>query len=332
MKYHVFSFVARGFNRLLFALLFVTSCLLLLACHHTIDSTGSGGPQSTHQQMRTVEHALGATQVPFNPQRLVTPSPCTMEAALALGVQPIGGSHWNWNFPYLQRQIEGIRDVGWIPDINLESIAALNPDLILGTVDQQRIYNLLSKIAPTFLAKEYPQGSGDWKEVFLQSADALNRSGTAEQVMADYYERLVAFQAETGDRLNSTEVSVVAVFQEHINLYLEDDFSGTILKDAGLSRPASQQINRKTSPAGSTNVSKERLQDLDADVLFLVVNGSEPQTQNTVRRLKADPLWSQLEAVQNNQVFEVPDYWLGCSPLAANAVIDDLFKYFANDR
>jgi iron complex transport system substrate-binding protein len=327
MKHCTFPFTMRRFNQLLF----VMSCLLIVACNDATHSTAPGNDdrQSTHQQTHRVEHVLGEVEVPLNPQRLVTPSPCTMEAALALRIQPIGGSHWNWDLPYLQDNVEGIQDVGWIPDVNLESVASLNPDLIVATVAQQPIYNALSQIAPTFLAEEFPPGSGDWQKIFFQVAEALDKTGRAEQVMADYNDRLETFKAQMGDRPTNLQVSVVAVFQESINLYLEGDFSGTILKDAGLSRPDSQRIDRKASPPEITNVSKERLQDIDAEVLFLVVNGDESQTQNTVQRLKADPLWSRLNAVQNNQVFEVPNYWLGCSPLAANAVIDDLFKYLA---
>jgi iron complex transport system substrate-binding protein len=38
-------------------------------------------------------------------------------------------------------------------------------------------------------------------------------------------------------------------------------------------------------------------------------------------------LWQQLNAVKQGKVYQVPDYWIGYGPLAANAVIDDLYKY-----
>jgi ABC-type Fe3+-hydroxamate transport system substrate-binding protein len=47
-------------------------------------------------------------------------------------------------------------------------------------------------------------------------------------------------------------------------------------------------------------------------------------------RLKADPLWSRLKAVQQNHVYEVPGYWIGFEPIAANAVVNDLFKYLVD--
>jgi iron complex transport system substrate-binding protein len=51
------------------------------------------------------------------------------------------------------------------------------------------------------------------------------------------------------------------------------------------------------------------------------------QAQTALERLQADPLWAKLNAVQQGRVYEVPDYWIGLGPLAAQAVIDDLFTY-----
>lgn len=320
----------RFINHVAFCLLSI-GCVFLTACIQA-DRSISDRHNSTSSSMRTVEHALGLLQVPAQPQRLVTPSPCTMEASLALNIEPIGGSHWNWNQPYLEGKVENIQDVGWIPEINLEVVATLDPDLILATVYQRSIYDLLSRIAPTYLAEEYSQGSGDWKEIFTQVADALDQTKRAEQVMADYNARLAELRTHMGSRTQELEVSVVAVYRQNINVYLEDDFSGTILKDAGLSRPIGQRRDRKTLSSGSTSISRERLQDLDADILFLVINGSDSQTKETVQQLQIDPLWAQLKFIQNGKVFHVSDYWLGCSPLAANAVIDDLFKYLLEEE
>jgi len=47
---------------------------------------------------------------------------------------------------------------------------------------------------------------------------------------------------------------------------------------------------------------------------------------------KKDPLWQKLEAVQNNRVFTVDfNYWSFGNVLAANAILDDLFKYLVEE-
>jgi iron complex transport system substrate-binding protein len=302
--------------------------IVIVACNGVVSSPQA--PSKTHSiasssATRTVTHALGTVEVPTNPQRIVAISPCILEATLSLDVQPVGGSHWNWQQPDLQGVIDSIKDVGWIPHPSLESILALKPDLILGATYQAADYEQLSRIAPTVLVDE--ASSGAWKEVFKQMAEALGESETAKQVLNQYYERLATLQQQLNGKAEDLQISVAALYQGQINLYYNDHFAGTILKDAGLSRPPSQNRNSQDVLTDSNILSRERLQDLDADVLFLVNNSNHATNQEKLQQLNNDPLWKRLNVVQQEKVFVVPDYWISCSPIAANAVIDDLFQY-----
>lgn len=50
-----------------------------------------------------------------------------------------------------------------------------------------------------------------------------------------------------------------------------------------------------------------------------------------LNNLLKKPLWRKLEAVQPQQVFPVDGWtWVVANPLAANAVIDDFYKYLVN--
>ena len=49
-------------------------------------------------------------------------------------------------------------------------------------------------------------------------------------------------------------------------------------------------------------------------------------------RIKANPLWAQLGAVQSDRAFEVGDHWLGSGLVAANACLDDLFRLLLDRR
>ncbi|WP_250123966.1 iron-siderophore ABC transporter substrate-binding protein [Chroococcidiopsis sp. CCMEE 29] len=283
--------------------------------------------------VRAITHAMGETRVPVNPQRVVALLG-SLDNILALGVNPIGSA--DVVKPYLEDRAKGIESVGNDLEPNLETILALKPDMILGLAlaSEVSIYGKLSQIAPTVLAPS--EHSGEWKEVLMKQAEALGKTEKAEQMMTDYYTRLEKFKAQMGDRLNQIQVSVVRVYPESINLYLKDSFCGTVLQDAGLSRPPSQDLDAAAAKFISGNsiqlsISKELLEQADGDVIFLWTTGSNQeiaqQAKTALARLKADPLWSQLKAVKQGKVYEVPGYWIGDGPLAANAVIDDLFKY-----
>ncbi|WP_228055017.1 TroA family protein [Gloeocapsopsis crepidinum] len=117
--------------------------------------------------------------------------------------------------------------------------------------------------------------------------------------------------------------------------YLKSSFGGSILEDAGLKRPPAQDI--ETKGANQRRIDKEVISLLDADVMFVWTYGYTSaiaqEAQTALKRLKTDPFWLSLNVVQQNRVYEVPaSYWAGFGPLAANLVVDDLFKYFLVEK
>lgn len=276
-------------------------------------------------QTRVIHHALGHISVPVNPQRIITLDGSGLENVLTLGLKPVGtvlNGAIDQQPPHLNGKLSGIERIGTIAQPSLEKILSLKPDLMLSrTVVSDSIYPKLTQIAPTVLAPV--EGGSSWKESFNIHADALGKSELAQQWMQRYQERLATFQQQMGKRLENLEISVVRIYPEGPSLYLPDSFSGKILQEAGLSRPPSQR-----GTGSQRRISQELLQQADGDVLFLwTLDNNVANHDTALERLKSDPLWSQLKAVQQNKVYEVPGYWIGFGPLAANAVIDDLFKY-----
>jgi iron complex transport system substrate-binding protein len=268
---------------------------------------------------------MGETCVPLSPQRVITLD--SVGNALALGTIPVG----SWIDPqilsYPKDDITAITHIFSAGEPNLEKILTLKPDLILGSSYQKAIYNQLTRIAPTVLAKY--QTNEDWKQVLIKQAEALGKREDAKQLMVDYDARLKRFRAQMGDRLQQIQISVVRIYPEGFVLYTNDGFASTILQDAGLSYPSVHDQHKNLL------ISKERIQDIDADIVLIWSYSNNPtieQTiQSTLKNLKNDPLWLQLRAVYRGKVYDVPSYWIGDSILEANAVIDDLFKYLAED-
>jgi iron complex transport system substrate-binding protein len=211
----------------------------------------------------------------------------------------------------------------------------MQPDFLLGlTLGSEDIYSQLSQIAPTVLLSF--EHSGQWKSVFRQASAALNQTAAAEATMSAYDARTADFRAQMGDRLEDLQVSVVRLYPDTINLYLQESFAGTVLQDAGLKRPLAQDIGaaeamRRFGNPIQTSISRELMEQADGDVIFVWTgeNTTEATTtaQQRLEALQQDPLWRQLRAVQAGRVYQVPSYWIGSGPIAANAVLDDLFTY-----
>jgi iron complex transport system substrate-binding protein len=315
---------------------FTILCTLIVtvACHY--DDSIPVHHQSTNAACRQVEHAAGISCIPDKLERVVTLDPTSLENAIALGIKPVGSVISDF-LSYLQDHLTGVKNIGQIGEPNLESILVLKPDLILGLDYQQYIYSLSSKIAPTVLLKF--ENSSQWKEVFTNFSLALGRQEVGERVMKNYYRRLAEFKQKTGNNLPKIQVSVVRIYPNNISIYLLDSFCGTVLQDAGLSRPESQNITASEAKklfgnSVQVSIGNELIEKADGDVIFVWTGENTSQENETANKkleqLKSNPLWQNLKAVKENKVYLVPNYWIGSSILAANAILDDLFKYLIN--
>lgn len=319
------------FRYRIFRLLFCTifTVLVTVACAGDRSSTQVSSVLSP--DCRKIQHAVGEDCVPLRPQRIVTVDSTLFENLLALEIEPIGTVVPTVDASHIRAKAAGVNDLGAEGEVNLEKVLELKPDLILGTDYQKQVYRQLSQIAPTVFAKF--THSGDWKEIFALTGEAVGQAEKAKQVMDNYYERLERFKQQMGNRLSQTKVSIACVYPDTITVYTTAGFNGTILQDAGLARPSSQALDATATQQQDGEspiqyrISKELFDYADGDAIFLIATRRNSGVNEMLDRLKADPLWSRLSAVQQGKIYEVPDYWIGSGPIAANAVIDDLFKY-----
>lgn len=267
-----------------------------------------------------ITHTRGETAVPINPERVVALDNIALDSVLSLGVKPIAAliDQSTGEFPvHLRDQITDMTEKLSPNQPNLERIVQLQPDLIIGGKNVESVYNQLNQIAPTILLEQ--GSSSDWKKGFLLTAEAVGKLNQGETLLENYNKRVDQLRS----RLNNPgeiEVSVIRIFPQGLRLYQNDSFIGGILKDIGLSRPATQNENNLW-----VNISRERLQAADGDVIFVWKLGEE--AQHNLAQLKKDPLWSKLNAVQAEKVYEVPPYWIGSGLIAANKVLNDLATY-----
>ena len=303
---------------------FFTAILILVAIAACNSNTSTKPNAALTDNCRVIQHAMGETCVPKNPQRIVVLDSITLESTLALNHKPVG-SPLKYALPTISTT--DIVDIGGEDTISVERVLALKPDLILGDTYSAPAYSQLSQIAPTVLFKF--NHSGQWKEHFAFVGEVLGKSEAVERLMADYYQRAKEFQ----QKINSdAKVSIVRIYPTQITVYTKVGFPGTILEDAGLSRPPSQDLDLEQTKALNFSliqypISKEVIDQADGDAVFVVVDDWHEKNQNSLTSLMSDPLWLKLDAVQQAKVYEVPDYWIGGGIFTANAVLDDLFKY-----
>ncbi|MBN8241944.1 iron-siderophore ABC transporter substrate-binding protein [Nitratireductor aquimarinus] len=273
-----------------------------------------------------IEHAMGTATVPDAPQRVIVLTNEGTEALLALGVKPVGAANsWNGDpwYAHIADQMEGVEPVGKESAVNLELIAALEPDLILGTkIRHEGIFEQLSAIAPTVVSERL---RGDWRENFELWAKALNRQEAGEKVLEDFDAKVSSLKNDLDEAVDE-KVSVIRFMPGHIRIYQKDSFSGFILDRVGFQRPENQDVDNFMLKAG-----KESIPDMDGDRIFYFTY--EPGDGDATRlseEVLADPLWQTLSAVKAGKVHQVDDtIWnTAGGVLAANLMLDDLARLY----
>lgn len=316
----------------LLAILSVFTILFLAACGNnneqdeTADKEKEGS--KTENTGYTVEHAMGTTKLDKTPEKVVILTNEGTEALLSMGVTPVGAVQSWTGDPWYEHIAEDMKDVqvvGTESEVNVEAIAALQPDLIIGNkMRQEKIYDQLNDIAPTVFAETL---RGDWKENFELYAKALNKEEEGKKVLADYDSRIQEIKTSLGDKINQ-EVSIVRFMAGDVRIYHKDTFSGVILDQIGFARPESQNVD----DFAEKNATKERIPAMDGDILFyFTYETGDGEASQLEKEWIEDPLFKNLKVSQDGNVHKVNDtIWnTAGGVIAANLLLDDIEKYFS---
>lgn len=301
----------------------------MAACGNSNDEKAekSNGDQTAGDSGYTVEHAMGSTTIKETPKKVVILTNEGTEALLALGVKPVGavqswtGDPW---YPHIADELKDVQVVGTESEVNVEAIAGLQPDLIIGNkMRQEKIYEQLSKIAPTVYAETL---RGNWQENFDLYAKALNKEEEGKKVIDDYNQRIADLKEKLGDKVNQ-EISMVRFIPGDVRIYHKDTFSGVILDQIGFARPESQNVD----DFAETNATKERIPAMDGDVLFyFTYETGDGEASTLEKEWINDPLFKNLNVVKEGNIQKVDDIiWNTAGGVkAANLMLDDIEKFF----
>ncbi|MEN0650151.1 iron-siderophore ABC transporter substrate-binding protein [Caldifermentibacillus hisashii] len=300
----------------------ILTMILLVACSNKEEKN-----DQAKEDTITIEHAMGKTEVPKNPKKVVILTNEGTEALLALGIKPIGavqswtGDPW---YDHIKEDMEGVEVVGTESQVNLEKIASLKPDLIIGNkMRQEDLYEKLNAIAPTVFSETL---RGNWQINFELYVKAVNQEEKGKELLDEISKRMEEIRNNIGDRIND-KVSVVRFLAGDVRIYHKDSFSGFILDQIGFQRPESQNVD----DFAEMNVTKERIPAMDGDILFyFTYEQGDGEATKVEEEWINDPLFKQLNVAKQGKVYKVDDtIWNTAGGIiAANLLLDDIEKYF----
>ncbi|WP_176719891.1 ABC transporter substrate-binding protein [Desulfuribacillus alkaliarsenatis] len=285
-----------------------------------------GNNEAVEPGTRIIEHAMGTTEVPANPHRIVVMNGDALEALLAVGITPVGATQamgdriW---YPHLEEYMDGVTNVGTMSEPDLEAVMQLEPDLILGTKTRtESSYDLLSMIAPTIFNEAHTDG--EWKNDFLLYVESVGKLEEGKKILEDWEARAANLSIRLGaaDKLNE-EVGVLRFTAGQGRFFYNNSYSGSILKELNFARPA----NHDSYDAWTENITQERIPEMDADILFyFVLDSGDGEGLKFADEWMSHQLFQGLRAAQKGQVYEVDDaYWnMTYGIISADYVLDDI--------
>jgi iron complex transport system substrate-binding protein len=320
----------------LLLLLAATVALALAACGSSdepsassADASPAGAAAGSFPAEAT--HGFGTTVVPKRPERIVIVGLTEQDAVLALGHKPIAttewygrqpGAIWPWAREAMGDAKPTVLDAS--DGFQFERIAALQPDLILGTNAgmQRDDYEKLSRIAPTVAGvKGGTDYFSPWEQQTVLIAQALGKEDEG-RVVADIKARYAEVAAAHPEWRGKTATFSQGGFYDGLIYVYPPGLNTEFLSYLGF------EINPKLAPlvqrAGEqVTVSPERLDVLDADVAVFAT-----EKPGDVAKLKRVPTFDKLPVVSEHRSIYTDGTLAGAiyfiSPLSLPYVLDRL--------
>lgn len=269
------------------------------ACGSSTDDTATpaASGSATAAFPVTIEHKFGSTTIPTKPERIVTVGWNDQDFVLALGEVPVSTREWFTEYPtypWVAAKLGGKKLPTFSAEINYEAILKQKPDLILAIYEtiNKETYEKLSQIAPTVVqSSAYPDEQTPWDVQTLTTGKALGKPAEAQALV---------------DKVNAKIDEAKKANPQFAGKVLVEDYGPEKgqhwLVPAKDPRRALFDALGFSAQTASADVSEERLDLLDRDVLF--VNGA------TKADMLKSPVFGKLKVVQEDRTiytsFETP--------------------------
>ena len=307
----------------LLAILAIISGLLL---YYLPDMTAGHNTESNNISQtfkeKTIVHDFGTTELKKAPKRIVILDNLYGEILDPLDITPVGattGQSDSQEFSTLfkkQYKDAKVVSVGWQGSPDLDKIAELKPDLILMTGEQEDLYEELSEIAPTVGYQINTDENWDYHETSLKVAEIFDKRDEMKKDLDRLDAREAVFAENVKAKFGDQKLMYLRVTDNDVRYYAYGHFG--YLYDT-------YHFNRAETfnPDDMFQViDPDKLKDINPDLLIVQADSQE-LLEN---KLKNNPVWSSLKAVQNNKVIyaDYSTYMLGFGIVSQEAIMKQI--------
>lgn len=271
---------------------------------------------------KTIVHDFGTTELKKAPKRIVILDNLYGEILEPLDLTPVGattGQEGSQEFSTLFKKHykdANVVAVGWQKSPDLEKIKELKPDLILMTVDQEGLYDKLSEIAPTVGYRINTDENWDYHETSLKVAEIFDKRDEMKDALDRMDAKEAVFAENVKAKFGDQKLMYLRVTDNDIRYYAYGHF-GYLYDTYKFNR--AQTFNPEDM---YQVIDIDKLKDLNPDLLIVQADSQELLDN----KLKNTPVWSNLKAVQNNNVIyaDYSTYMLGFGIVSQEAIMNQI--------
>lgn len=299
---------------MLFATVAVLGFSILTGCQNKDNAADSSAKI-------TVTDAKGEVEIPANPKRIVDLSG-NSDMLYILGYEVIGTANSDaydyTKLPtYLEDVLSDAKILGYSMQdtMDVEGILSLNPDLIIISSVQEKMYDQLKEIAPTIMVQ---LAQTNWREDLETFASIFKKEDVAKQWLASYDEEATKVGEQVKEKYGQ-DITYLPLLASGGQLYVFDaaGIGSVMFDDMGLVKPNNLPEQDSISlPV----ISYEGLAEIDAD--YIIVIG----TDDDMKALKANSIYQSMRAVKDGNVIELassPYFNMGYSSIGKQVFLNE---------
>lgn len=301
-------------------------------------SASSSDSSSSDNSTGTITLYNGVKEIPAPTENFAALDLAHIDHLTALGLSPVAANiptapteestpaqlvSWADGFGrlYANHDLSGTTVLNNNDNPNIENLLLIEPEYIIAGDSLEEHLSQMEAVAPVYMIDSTlgfdENGYSNWQETHRIIGEITSTSEKAEQNIANYYALLEDYKSKLGGSMAGSSAMIFqldtkgiqyAAMESHPHIYIDLEFDAP-----------------NNVPVGSREtIAVENLVDINPDYIFITIESYED-----FAILEASPIWQNLEAVKNGNVFEFAHYsWNRTKgPLAANQKLIEVCEF-----
>jgi ferric hydroxamate transport system substrate-binding protein len=254
------------------------------------------------------------------------------ENLVTLGVMPVGVAdtkgygHWVKDAPL----DPSVKDVGTRGEVSVDSVVALDPDLVIAVREDTKAIAQLEKYVPVLVVRgaDRTKPIEQMKTNLKMVASATGKTAEADKALADFDQEVAAGKQELATaRFTGKPFTMADGYKQgstiSIRMYGAGSLLGAVGAELGL-KPAWTKAGDVDYDLSSTDI--EGVTKLGDVHFFYIANNADGGDVFTADLAK-NAIWKKLPFVLNGKVHRLPDgIWMFGGPKSTARFVDEVVK------